>query len=67
MRNSRSRARIIFGCRFAFGDLTLADALRSLDLFTREMMPHSARTVGGIRKPAGPRFDMDQPGAYGVC
>jgi hypothetical protein len=26
-------------CRFAFGDLTLAESLRSLDLFTREVMP----------------------------
>jgi alkanesulfonate monooxygenase SsuD/methylene tetrahydromethanopterin reductase-like flavin-dependent oxidoreductase (luciferase family) len=28
------------GCRFAFGDLTLAESMRSLDLFTREVMPH---------------------------
>ncbi|MCC6946285.1 MAG: LLM class flavin-dependent oxidoreductase [Bradyrhizobiaceae bacterium] len=28
------------GCRFAFGDLSLAESLRSLDLFTREVMPH---------------------------
>jgi alkanesulfonate monooxygenase SsuD/methylene tetrahydromethanopterin reductase-like flavin-dependent oxidoreductase (luciferase family) len=28
------------GCRFAFGDLTLAESTRSLDLFTREVMPH---------------------------
>lgn len=27
------------GCRFAFGDLTLAESMRSLDLFTREVMP----------------------------
>jgi alkanesulfonate monooxygenase SsuD/methylene tetrahydromethanopterin reductase-like flavin-dependent oxidoreductase (luciferase family) len=26
-------------CRFAFGDLTLAESLRSLDLFTRHVMP----------------------------
>ena len=25
--------------RFAFGDLTLAESLRSLDLFTRHVMP----------------------------
>ena len=28
------------GCRFAFGDLTLEESLRSVDLFTREVMPH---------------------------
>ena len=28
------------GCRFAFGDLTLEESLRSLDLFAREVMPH---------------------------
>jgi hypothetical protein len=28
------------GCRFAFGDLTLGESMRSLDLFTREVMPH---------------------------
>jgi alkanesulfonate monooxygenase SsuD/methylene tetrahydromethanopterin reductase-like flavin-dependent oxidoreductase (luciferase family) len=27
------------GCRFAFGDLTLAEALRSVDLFAAEVMP----------------------------
>ena len=26
-------------CRFAFGDLSLAESLRSLDLFTRHVMP----------------------------
>jgi alkanesulfonate monooxygenase SsuD/methylene tetrahydromethanopterin reductase-like flavin-dependent oxidoreductase (luciferase family) len=26
-------------CRFAFGDLTLAESLRSLELFTRQVMP----------------------------
>jgi alkanesulfonate monooxygenase SsuD/methylene tetrahydromethanopterin reductase-like flavin-dependent oxidoreductase (luciferase family) len=28
------------GCRFAFGDLTFAESMRSLDLFTNEVMPH---------------------------
>jgi alkanesulfonate monooxygenase SsuD/methylene tetrahydromethanopterin reductase-like flavin-dependent oxidoreductase (luciferase family) len=28
------------GCRFAFGDLTFAESMRSLELFTREVMPH---------------------------
>jgi alkanesulfonate monooxygenase SsuD/methylene tetrahydromethanopterin reductase-like flavin-dependent oxidoreductase (luciferase family) len=28
------------GCRFAFGDLKLDESLRSLDLFTSEVMPH---------------------------
>jgi alkanesulfonate monooxygenase SsuD/methylene tetrahydromethanopterin reductase-like flavin-dependent oxidoreductase (luciferase family) len=28
------------GCRFAFGDLALDESLRSLDLFTSEVMPH---------------------------
>jgi alkanesulfonate monooxygenase SsuD/methylene tetrahydromethanopterin reductase-like flavin-dependent oxidoreductase (luciferase family) len=28
------------GCRFAFGDLSLAESLRSVDLFAREVMPH---------------------------
>jgi alkanesulfonate monooxygenase SsuD/methylene tetrahydromethanopterin reductase-like flavin-dependent oxidoreductase (luciferase family) len=26
-------------CRFAFGDLTFAESLRALDLFTRDVMP----------------------------
>jgi alkanesulfonate monooxygenase SsuD/methylene tetrahydromethanopterin reductase-like flavin-dependent oxidoreductase (luciferase family) len=28
------------GCRFAFGDLTLAESMRSVELFAREVMPH---------------------------
>jgi alkanesulfonate monooxygenase SsuD/methylene tetrahydromethanopterin reductase-like flavin-dependent oxidoreductase (luciferase family) len=28
------------GCRFAFGDLTLDESLRSIELFAREVMPH---------------------------
>jgi alkanesulfonate monooxygenase SsuD/methylene tetrahydromethanopterin reductase-like flavin-dependent oxidoreductase (luciferase family) len=28
------------GCRFAFGDLTFAESMRSLDFFTSEVMPH---------------------------
>jgi alkanesulfonate monooxygenase SsuD/methylene tetrahydromethanopterin reductase-like flavin-dependent oxidoreductase (luciferase family) len=28
------------GCRFAFGDLTHAESMRSLDLFCREVMPY---------------------------
>jgi alkanesulfonate monooxygenase SsuD/methylene tetrahydromethanopterin reductase-like flavin-dependent oxidoreductase (luciferase family) len=28
------------GCRFAFGDLSLAESMRSLELFAREVMPH---------------------------
>jgi alkanesulfonate monooxygenase SsuD/methylene tetrahydromethanopterin reductase-like flavin-dependent oxidoreductase (luciferase family) len=40
------------GCRFAFGDLTLDESLRSLDLFTREVMPHLAR-MRGTRLPDG--------------
>ena len=28
------------GCRFAFGDLTLAESLRSVELFAQEVMPH---------------------------
>jgi hypothetical protein len=28
------------GCRFAFGDLSFAESMRSLDLFAREVMPH---------------------------
>ena len=28
------------GCRFAFGDLTLAESMRSLELFAREVKPH---------------------------
>lgn len=28
------------GCRFAFGDLSLEESLCSIDLFTREVMPH---------------------------
>ena len=27
-------------CRFAFGDLTLAESLRSVELFASEVMPH---------------------------
>jgi alkanesulfonate monooxygenase SsuD/methylene tetrahydromethanopterin reductase-like flavin-dependent oxidoreductase (luciferase family) len=34
------------GCRFAFGDLTLAESMRSLDLFVNEVMPHLAATIG---------------------
>ena len=34
-------------CRFAFGDLTLAESLRSLDLFTRDCMPGLARIGEG--------------------
>ncbi|MEX2127259.1 MAG: LLM class flavin-dependent oxidoreductase [Xanthobacteraceae bacterium] len=34
-----SRANFL-GCRFAYGDLTLAESLRSIELFAREVMPH---------------------------
>lgn len=34
-----SRANYI-GCRFAYGDLTLAESMRSLELFVREVMPN---------------------------
>jgi alkanesulfonate monooxygenase SsuD/methylene tetrahydromethanopterin reductase-like flavin-dependent oxidoreductase (luciferase family) len=34
-----------FICRFAYGELTHEQALRSLDLFTRDVMPHFRRDV----------------------
>jgi alkanesulfonate monooxygenase SsuD/methylene tetrahydromethanopterin reductase-like flavin-dependent oxidoreductase (luciferase family) len=35
-------------CRFAFGDLTLAESMRSLDLFSRAVMP----ALAGVREAA---------------
>jgi alkanesulfonate monooxygenase SsuD/methylene tetrahydromethanopterin reductase-like flavin-dependent oxidoreductase (luciferase family) len=37
------------GCRFAFGDLTLAESMRSVELFAREVMP---RLRAGAREAA---------------
>jgi alkanesulfonate monooxygenase SsuD/methylene tetrahydromethanopterin reductase-like flavin-dependent oxidoreductase (luciferase family) len=32
-------------CRFAFGDLTLAESQQSIDLFAAEVMPHFTQAV----------------------
>jgi alkanesulfonate monooxygenase SsuD/methylene tetrahydromethanopterin reductase-like flavin-dependent oxidoreductase (luciferase family) len=56
-------------CRFAFGDLSLAESLRSLELFQRHVMPGFARGRAGrggitprrVRRllPGGERLDQD--------
>ena len=54
-------------CRFAFGDLSLSESTRSLELFQRHVMPGAARKRagrGGIAQRHGTSnsYKQDSPG-----